>query len=99
MFLQCTFPKLLKNAEIQLLHKKGDLLQKANYRPVSILTTMSKIFEKEIENQLKVLDDRVFTKTLSAYRANHSTQHVLLQFTETIRGALDKKTSYWCSTY
>ena len=86
-----SFPNQMKHAEIQPLHKKGSTLEMANYRPVSILTTLSKLFEKEINNQLKSLSDRVFTETLSAYRSNFSTQHVILQVTEAIKGSLDRK--------
>ena len=91
MFTLKSFPNQLKCAEIQPLHKKGSTLEMANYRPVSILTTLSKIFEKEINNQLRPLSDKVFTDTLSAYRSNYSTQHVILQVTEAIKGSLDKK--------
>ena len=40
------FPENLKNADITPTFKKGDHLAKANYRAVSILTTLSKIYEK-----------------------------------------------------
>ena len=43
---KCTFPDLLKYAEIAALFKKLDKLCKENYRPVSILTALSKVFEK-----------------------------------------------------
>jgi retron-type reverse transcriptase len=93
MFNCRVFPEQLKRAEICPLHKKGSTLDKANYRPVSILTSISKLFEKEIDHQLKTLSSNVFAKSLSAYRANHSTQHVLLQFTEAVKGFLDDKLS------
>ena len=91
MFILNAFPNQLKCAEVQPLHKKGSTLEITNYRPVSILTTLSKVFEKEIDNQLKVLSNRVFSETLSAYRSNYSTQHVILKFTEAIKSSLDKK--------
>ena len=43
---ECTFPDLLKYAEIAASFKKLDRLYKENYRPVSILTALSKVFEK-----------------------------------------------------
>ena len=91
MLIQSCFPGMLKKAEISPLHKKECTLNKVNYRPVSILSSLSKIFEKELETQLRSLSDKVFTSTLSAYRANHSTQHVLLHFTENVKMSLDKK--------
>jgi retron-type reverse transcriptase len=91
MFVSKTFPKQLKYTEIQPLHKKGSTIEMANYRPVSILTSLSKIFEKEINNQLKILGDRVFIENLSAYRSNYSTQHVILQATEAVKSSLDRR--------
>ena len=41
-----TFPNNLKFAHITPTYKKGDRLLKCNYRPVSILPTFSKIYEK-----------------------------------------------------
>ena len=41
-----TFPEILKHPYITPLYKKGKKDIKGNYRPVSILTNLSKIFEK-----------------------------------------------------
>ena len=46
------FPDSLKNANITPFHKKDDPTDKVNYRPVSVLPLLSKIFEKVIYNQL-----------------------------------------------
>ena len=45
------FPDSLKNANITPVHKKDDPTDKVNYRPVSILPLLSKIFERVIYNQ------------------------------------------------
>ena len=45
------FPQELKNADIIPVHKRKKS-DKANYRPVSILPNLSKIYEKLIYNQL-----------------------------------------------
>ena len=42
----CIFPDILKIASIIPLHKGGDINDPHNYRPISILPTLSKIFEK-----------------------------------------------------
>ena len=44
------FPDDLKHADITAVHKKKDESYKINYKPVSILANVSKIFEKLIYN-------------------------------------------------
>ena len=44
------FPSELKHADIAPIHKKKDRSDKSNYRPVSILSNYSKIYEKLIYN-------------------------------------------------
>jgi hypothetical protein len=46
------FPERLKYSAIKLLYKKGDQLI-SNYRPVSLLTSLSKIVEKVMCNRLR----------------------------------------------
>ena len=46
------FPSFLKKANITPVFKKGDRNSKDNYRPVSILPNISKIFERCIFRQL-----------------------------------------------
>ena len=79
--MQQKFPSQWKYAKILPLHKKLDPLQKKNYRPVAILSPLSKILEKTVYEQLyryftvnKILDPR-----LHGYRTNRSTQTALLQ--------------------
>jgi hypothetical protein len=46
--LSGTFPSRLKYAIVKPLLKKGDRGNIANYRPISLLTSLSRIFEKII---------------------------------------------------
>ena len=46
------FPSELKHADIVSIHQKKDKSDKSNYRPVSILSNYSKVYEKLIYNQL-----------------------------------------------
>ena len=50
--LQSTFPNKLKLADIATLSKNDDVTNKANYRPISMLPIVSKVFEKLIQNQI-----------------------------------------------
>ena len=52
-----TFPNTLKFAEIMPAHKKDDTTKKDNYRPISILPSISKIFKKSIFEQISLYID------------------------------------------
>ena len=47
-----SFPDQLKLAELSPLFKNSDSLLTGNYRPVSVLTCISKVFEKVYHDQL-----------------------------------------------
>ena len=51
----CTFPSKLKLADVSLLHKKGVRMDKSNYRPVSILPAISKIYERVLYTRMNWL--------------------------------------------
>jgi len=90
MIDQCAFPDIMKYAEISPVFKKDDALNKSKYRPVSILTSASKIFEKVINHQLADHFYEHYAGALSAYRKNHNTQSVLLKAVNDWKLALDQ---------
>ena len=61
----------------------------SNFRPVSILNTFFKIYEKVIEDQLVSGLDKYLSPFISPYRKGYSTQHVLTRLLEEWRGRLD----------
>ena len=73
------FPDCLKRANITLIGKKNDPLDKENYRPVSILYLISKVYERAIFNQLPEYMQKVLNKILGGFRKAHSTQYVLFR--------------------
>ena len=83
------FPSGMKKAEVAPIFKKKDRLCKENYRPVSVLPILSKVFENVLSVQLTKFFDNIFNDMLSAYRKKYSCQSVLLKLTETWRTALD----------
>ena len=46
------FPQNMKIAKVIAIHKKGDISQIENYRPISLLPTFSKVLERLIYNRL-----------------------------------------------
>ena len=59
--------------------KKEDPLDKPNYRPVSILPSLSKVYEKVIYNQLSNYSDSFLNNILCGFPKAHSTQHALFK--------------------
>ena len=85
----CTFPNALKLADVVPIFKKNDMLNKMNYRPIGILSCISKIFEKLLISQLRMYFDDIFSQYLSGYRASYGCQDVLLHFINICKKALD----------
>ena len=84
------FPSILKNAEIMPVYKKDDMDEKRNYRPVSTLSNLSKVFENLIYSQIKTYMSDKFSKYLTEFRKNHNTQHALLNMIENWKSNLNK---------
>ena len=71
----CT--KDIAKAEICPIYKKGNNLDVSNYRPVSILPGISKVFERVMVNQLSNYFNDIFSPLLSGFRKQHSCETVL----------------------
>ena len=71
------FPDSLELPNIVPGHKKKDATDKANYRPVSILPLLSKVFEKVMYIQLYDYMENFLNQLLCGFRKTHSTQHAL----------------------
>ena len=56
------FPSYLKHADVTPLHKKCNKSLKENYRPVSILSILSKVFERGMFKQMSSFFDDIFSK-------------------------------------
>ena len=79
------FPDQLKEAKITPIYKKGDKSDPCNYRPISILPTLAKIFEKHLASQIKsyVSEFDLLQKEQSGFREHHSCMTALTKMTET----------------
>ena len=64
---ECLFPTKLKLADITPAHKKGDVTDKSNYRPVSLLPCL-KVFEKLYSPQINKQMEQYFSKHLCGFR-------------------------------
>ena len=87
------FPTLWKKSKIIPLHKKEDLLNPKNYRPVAIIPIFSKVLERVILNQMVayITENNLIHPNHHAYRANHNTTTALLQMYDMWLDNLEKK--------
>ena len=90
-FVTGTFPTNLKVARIIPVHKQGSKLSVNNYRPISLLSNIHKIFEKIMYKRLYdfLCKQNSFYELQFGFRSKHSTTHALISLTEKIREAPD----------
>ena len=83
------FPDELKHTDIKPVYKKESRNEKENYRPVSILPNVSKIFERCMYDRLTDYFGKLLSKYQCEFRKGFSTQHCLLATIEKLRKNLD----------
>src|SRR3989442_1027811 len=89
---QGIFPDALKVAKVIPIYKCGEKSLLANYRPISILNTFSKIFEKVILKRLENYLDKkqILHDAQYGFRKNRSTQLAIVSFLDKLTDSLDK---------
>ena len=90
-FATGVFPDILKVSSVSPLFKKGSKIHCGNYRPISLLSNISKILEKLMYTRLyRFLNMyNILVECQFGFCANHSTSHALVSITEKLREALD----------
>ena len=85
-------PDELKMARVVPLYKKNSALDVSNYRPVSILSIISKVVEKAVYEQLEqYLNSKNLLYNLqSGFRRGYSTESCLIYLTDYIKSQLDQ---------
>ena len=84
-----TWPEQRKWREWTPVFKKGDALNKCNYRSVTVLITVDKAFEQLLSGQLEPLSNKVFDGLNSAYRKRYSCEITLVRLVEDWKRSLD----------
>ena len=81
---QGTFPDDWKYARVTPLYKQGDRGDVNNYRPISVIPIVAKVFEKIVYEQLYAYLEAhdILCQNQSGFRANHSTVTALLEATD-----------------
>ena len=83
------WPNVWKRGEWIPILKKEDPQERANYRPVTVLTAVDKVFEQLICKQLTAMFETIFDPFLSAYRSTFSCETTLLRLIEDCKQAAD----------
>ena len=86
------FPNKLKIAKVIPLFKKGDIYTFDNYRPISLLPSISKIFERTMYDQIYnyFQNNELFYNSQYGFRKNHSTELATLEIIDRIIQEMDK---------
>ena len=79
----------MKHPSVSPVYKAKDPPDKINYRPVSVLLLLSKIYKRFISNKLSRHASKVLRRLLSGFRKAHSTQHALFRLLHSCKKALD----------
>ena len=81
----------MKIARVVPIFKKGQKYSVSNYRPISLLTSLSKILERLVYKRTLrfLLNCQIFTNSQFGFREKHNTTHALLSFIDKVAHAID----------
>ena len=87
------FPQKMKQAEVVPLYKGKDMDLVINYRPISLLITISKLLEKVIYRRVYSFleKENILFQSQYGFRSNHNCEHAILELTGNILQAREKK--------
>lgn len=98
-FLTGEFPKALKNSKISPLYKKGDMNEVNNYRPLALISAISKVLEKAFRARLieHLEGHNVLSPSQYGYRQNKNTTKCIIDAVNKILLSYDSKHTTYSS--
>ena len=94
-FNTSSYLSLLKRADITPVHKKDSKSEKNNYRPISILPNISKVYERIMFKQMsEFFESYFFSKYQCEFKKGFSAQHCRESMLEKWKSATDIKKSF-----
>ena len=92
-FKEGIFPNQLKSARVVPIHKEGTKNNVENYRPISLLSSISKIYERLMHSRIiKFLDQNNSLNDMQyGFRPGRSCEHALLKAQDIILDSLNKR--------
>ena len=94
------YPSLLKIAKVTPIFKKGSHLLPDNYRPISVLGHIKKIYEKLLHSRLSTHfnNNDLLYKYQYGFREGHSTTQALVELTDSLKNTIDNG-NYACGIF
>ena len=92
-FRDGVFPDQLKNAKVVPIHKGGSKTDVENYRPISILASFSKVYEKLMHQRILLFleSNDSLVDTQYGFRPGRSCEHALLKAQDIILDSLNRR--------
>jgi retron-type reverse transcriptase len=93
-------PDVLKVSKVTPVYKSGVMTESGNYRPISILSPFSTVFECLISDQLLsfVKKQNILYQFQFGFRKGYSTEQAILEITDYLKTAIDNKL-YTCGIF
>ena len=91
--MEKSYPTCFKVAKVIPLHKKGDKSDPAKYRPISLLSSLGKLFEKLLHKRMVKFceKEKILISTQNGFRTKRSCVDAISTVTEYIRTEIDGK--------
>ena len=92
---ECKWPTPWKMGEWTPVYKHGDKQEDKNYRPITSLIAVDKVFEQLLCNQVTKKFDPILHPRMTAYRKTHSCETTLVRLVEDWKKAIDQRELVW----
>ena len=91
--LESKFPSVWKLSNVIPIHKKDSRSDPSNYRPISLTSTLSKVFEKSVSSHILsyLLSNNSLYEFQSGFLPHHSPTHQLTEIYHTIVSNLNNR--------
>jgi len=86
-------PDIFKISQVTPVYKNGLMTEPGNYRPIAVLSPFSKVLERLVHDQLYSFLEKkeILYKYQFGFRKNFSTEQAILEVTDKLKEAIDKK--------
>ena len=89
LYWELDFPIWFKSCRCTQAFKKKSKTWKEYYRPISVLPSISKTYERCLDNQIQTYFDEILSKCQCGFRKGFNVQHCLVSMTENWKESVD----------